>query len=222
MPNSLKFETPANDKSIAKVFAPTFRQELFDYFVYFVKVFIAVMVVYLFIRTVLFDAIAIEGKSMFPNYDNKDAVYIDQLTPRFGDYRRGDVVVLLAPESINQGNSLFIKRIIGLPGERVVLEDGVVYIYSDKYSGGIELNELDYLRTGTKTYKNVISNSERYEERKLGEDEYYVIGDNRTGSTDSRSFGPVKKSSILGREFYRIVPESKAGFFNSPRYNIEH
>lgn len=222
MSTNLKFETIAQTADVQRKLNPNLRQELIDYFYYFIKVFITVTVVYLIIRTSIFDVIGISGKSMFPTYDDRDAIYIDQLTPKFGDYRRGDVVVLVAPESLGGEKTLFIKRIIGLPGERVVMEYGEVYIYSDKYPEGVLLDELMYLSSDVKTYKKIISGSDRFEERKLGINEYYVMGDNRTGSTDSRFFGKVDKDQILGREFYRILPPTKAGFYQLPTYNIEN
>jgi len=222
MSTNLKFERIADNKEVQRRMNPNLRQELKDYFFYFLKVFVTVTIVYLVVRTSIFDVIGISGKSMYPNYDDRDAVYIDQITPKFGDYRRGDVVVLVAPEDAAQERTLFIKRIVGLPGERVVMEDGDVFIYSDKYPDGVLLDEIMYLSADTNTYKKVISGGERFEEKLLKQNEYYVMGDNRTGSTDSRFFGVVEKSEILGREFYRVLPPEKAGFFELPSYNIEN
>jgi signal peptidase I len=220
MTNNLKFQRIANEKDIEKKLNPDLAQELKDYFFYFLKVFLTVSIVYLLIRTSVFDVIGISGKSMFPNYDDNDAIYIDQISPRFGEYRRGDVVVLLAPLDNDGRRSLYIKRIIGLPGERVTFEDGRVFIYSPDFPNGVELNERVYLSSGVKTFKKVISGAERFEETILGQDEYFVLGDNRTGSTDSRFFGKINKSDILGREFYRVLPPEKAKFFELPKYNI--
>lgn len=222
MSSNLKFEKLANQKDVKRRINPSLRQELTDYFYYFLKVFFTVTIVYLVIRTSVFDVIGISGKSMFPTYDDRDAIYIDQLTPKFGDYRRGDVVVLVAPETVGGERTLFIKRIIGLPGERVVLEDGQVFIYSEKYPDGVLLDEILYIGEDVNTYKKVISGAERFEEPILDDQEYYVMGDNRTGSTDSRFFGKISKAEILGREFYRILPSDKAGFYELPTYNIEN
>jgi signal peptidase I len=222
MSTNLKFEKIADQKEVQRKMNPDLRQELVDYFYYFLKVFLTVTIVYLVVRTSIFDVIGISGKSMFPSYDDRDAIYIDQLTPKFGDYRRGDVIVLIAPDTVGDERTLFIKRVIGLPGERVVLEDGDIFIYSEKYPDGVLLDELMYLTPDVKTYKKVISGNERFEEPKLQEGEYYVLGDNRTGSTDSRFFGKINKSDILGREFYRVLPPEKSGFFELPTYNIEN
>lgn len=217
-----KIQKPYNSKEVTQKLAPDIRQELSEYFVYFLVVFVAVTLTYLFIRTSVFDVIGISGKSMYPTFDNRDAIYIDQLSPKFSEYKRGDVVVLLAPEDLDGERSLYIKRIIGLPGEKVILDGGRVYIENDQYPNGVELLESDYLKPEVKTYKRVISGGERYEEEVLGINQYYVIGDNRTGSTDSRYFGSVEKRDILGKEFYRIIPPQKAGLFNPPTYNISN
>jgi signal peptidase I len=222
MSTNLKFEQIANKHHVQKRMNPDLRQELIEYFYYFLKVFLTVSIVYLVIRTSVFDVIGISGKSMFPTYDDRDAIYIDQLTPKFGDYRRGDVVVLIAPESVGGERTLFIKRIIGVPGERVVLDQGDIFIYSDKYPDGVLLDEIMYLSPDVQSYKKVVSGAERFEESLLGTSEYYVMGDNRTGSTDSRFFGKIEKSAILGREFYRVLPPQKAGFYDAPEYNIEN
>lgn len=222
MTNNVKFQKIAKEKDIRTKLNPDLLQELKDYFFYFLKVFLTVSIVYLFIRTSVFDVIGISGKSMYPNYDDKDAIYIDQISPKFGDYRRGDVIVLLAPIDNDGRRSLYIKRIIGLPGEKLAFEDGKVFIYNDEFPKGVELNEKIYLNSGVKTFKKIISGSDRFEETILAPNEYFVMGDNRTGSTDSRFFGKVTKSDILGREFYRVLPPEKAKFFNLPKYNISN
>lgn len=220
MGRHVTFQRVAGQSEIKRRISPNLGQELRDYFYYFIKVFATVAFVYLFIRTSVADVIGISGKSMFPTYNDRDAIWIDQLTPKFSEYRRGDVVVLVSPPDLNGKKSLFIKRIIGLPGEKVVLENGRVFIYSDTYPEGVVLDEKAYLSEEVKTYKRILSDGDRYEEEKLGANEYYVMGDNRTGSTDSRFFGKIHKRDILGKEFYRLLPSEKAGFSQAPTYNI--
>jgi signal peptidase I len=220
MASGLIFQELFSEKEIKKHINPSFADEVRDYFLYFLKVFLIVTFVYMFIRIHVFDVIGISGHSMYPAYNDRDAIYIDEWTPKFGDYRRGDVVVLVSPPDLDGKRELYIKRIIGVPGEKVVLEDGKVYIYNKAYPKGVQLDERAYLKPNVKTYKRVISGGERYEEETLGPDEYYVLGDNRTGSMDSRFFGKIKKKDILGREFYRILPTDKSGFFTHPKYNI--
>jgi signal peptidase I len=222
MSSGVYFQNLPSDKEIRRHIHPTFWQEAREYAFYFLKVFVSVAAIYLFIRTSVFDVIGISGKSMYPNYDDKDAIYIDQLTPKFSDYQRGDVVVLLSPPQADGSRDLYIKRVIGLPGDTVILQDGKVYIQNQEYPDGVQLDEKYYLDPSVPTYKGVITGSEKDVESKLGSDEYFMMGDNRTASTDSRFFGKIKKADILGKEFYRIIPSSKSGFFKLPTYNINN
>lgn len=216
------FQKVAGSSEIQKRINPSLRQEMLDYLLYFLRVFLSVAIVYVIIRWTIFDVIGISGKSMFPSYDSLDIIYIDQLTPKFGSYQRGDVVVLKSPPDASGKRELFIKRVIGLPGERVVVEQGQVFIYSPDYPDGVELNETDYLDRSVNTFKNLSSGGQRYEESFLRTDQYYVVGDNRGGSSDSRSFGPILKNDILGKEFYRVIPTEKSGFYKLPKYNISN
>jgi signal peptidase I len=222
MPSGVNFQKLPSDQEIEKRINPTLTQELWEYFFYFLKVFLSVAIIYLVIRTSVFDVVGISGRSMFPTYKDRDAIYIDQLTPKVSEFKRGEVIVLLAPPDLDGKRSLFIKRVVGLPGEKVVLEDGKVYIFNQEYPNGVLLDESGYLNPDVKTFKKVISGGERYEEEILKPEEYYVIGDNRTGSTDSRFFGAINKRDILGKEFYRVLPAEKSGFYKVPKYNISN
>lgn len=221
MSHGLVFERNISQKSIQEKLQPSFLKELWDYVVYFIVVFICVGILYTVIRTSVFDVIGVAGVSMYPTYEDGDGIYLDQLTPKFGRYERGEVIVMLSPISFGEERELFIKRIIGLPGETLVFENGIVYVFNENYPKGIILDESAYLKENVKTFKNIVSDGTRYETAKLADNEYYVMGDNRTQSTDSRTFGPVTKVDILGREFYRILPAAKSGFWKDPPYNIE-
>lgn len=221
----LKIQKIASDKEIRKVTHPSFWREFREYAFYFLKVFLSVAIVYIFIRTSVFDLIGVSGKSMFPNYNETtkdDSIYIDQLTPKFSEYKRGDVIVIIAPSKCDPKKSLFIKRVIGLPGEQVVLEGGKIFIINkENPAPGIELNESSYLKPEVKSYKKIIQDDGlRYEEPVIPENKYFFMGDNRTASTDARVCGPIDKGSILGKEFFRLSPASKQSFFRPPTYNI--
>ncbi len=149
---------------------------------------------------------------MEPNFHDQEYLIIDELTYDFKDPMRGDIVVFRYPRNPQE---FFIKRIIGLPGEKVQIQDGKVFIYNESASEGIALNE-SYLAEGTKTYG--ISDSDIVT---LGNDEYYVLGDNRNSSKDSRSFGPINESFIIGRVMLRGWPFDKIKVFSqSPGYNL--
>jgi signal peptidase I len=222
MSTGVFFQNLPSDKEIRRHIHPTFAQEVREYAFYFLKVFVSVAAIYLFIRASVFDVIGISGQSMYPSYNDRDAIYIDQLTPKFSEYRRGDVVVLLSPAHSDGKRDLYIKRIVGLPGDTVILQDQKVFIQNLEYPDGVQLDEKFYLNPTVPTFKKLRVDSEKFVEDKLGTNEYYVLGDNRPNSSDSRLFGKIKKSDILGKEFYRIIPTAKSGFFKLPKYNISN
>ena len=141
----------------------------------------------------------VSGSSMEPKLSNNDNLIVDKITYRFKDPERYDIIVF--PFEY-EDNTYYIKRIIGLPGETVYIDDdGTIYIND---------TALD------ETYgREVIKEPGRaYEPITLGEDEYFVMGDNRNNSTDSRdpSVGNIKKDRIIGRAWLRIWPFNRFGF----------
>ena len=131
------------------------------------------------VRYFIFKPFYVEGQSMEPTFEEKEYLIIDEITYRFREPQRGEVVVFNAPVN---GNDYYLKRIIGLPGERVKVENGKVIIYNNENSAGI-LVEEDYLDQSTPGATTIT----------LGPDEYFVMGDNRNASFDSRRFGPIKR-----------------------------
>ena len=216
------FQKIANKSEIRKRIQPSLKQELLGYLLYFLRVFLSVAIAYVVIRWTIFDVLGISGRSMAPTYGTGDIIYIDQFTPKFGDYQRGEVVVIKSPPDISGKRELYIKRVIGLPGERIAMENGQVFVYNSEFPQGVELQENAYLDSAVPTYKNPNSKGQRYEERYLSKDEYFLLGDNRTGSADSRAFGPIMKKDVLGRQFYRVLPTEKSGFYKIPKYNISN
>lgn len=147
---------------------------------------------------------------MEPNFHDHEYLIVNEIKYRFSDPERGDVIVFKYPRNPQE---YFIKRVIGLPGEKIQVKDGGVYIYNSENPQGAVLEE-PYLPDGLKTYglsKEAVS---------LGDDEYFVLGDNRNSSKDSRSFGPVKRSFIVGRVLLRGWPFNKAGFFEEIEYQF--
>lgn len=136
------------------------------------------------------------GNSMYPTLENGDKLLTDKISYRFTDPKRFDIIIF----SYNyQPNTYFIKRVIGLPGETVRIdEEGNIYING-------ELLEEHYGREPME-YAGLAAN-----DFVLGEDEYFVLGDNRNDSEDSRfpDVGAVSRSQILGRAFLRIYPFSR-------------
>lgn len=160
---------------------------------------------------------------MYPYHTTGDLLYLDILTQRFSNYRRGEIIVLKSTNTnCNPKNEYFVKRIIGLPGEKVVFKQGKVYILNPIINANlIKLDESSYLKSEVKTFKNTEAEAEgSTEEKVLGVDEYYFMGDNRSNSKDGRVCGPIKRSEILGREFYQFMPRENQKLFTIPKYNI--
>ena len=177
-----------------------------------IKIVTISLIIIIPIRHFLIQPFYVKGASMEPNFHDSEYLIIDELSYELKTPKRGDIIVFRYPRNPQE---FFIKRVIGLPGEKVQIQDGMVFITNSTNPNGIALDE-PYLATGTKTYglsdNDVIT---------LGKDEYYVLGDNRNSSKDSRSFGPVNKSFIIGRVLLRGWPFDKVKLFNnSPAYNF--
>lgn len=157
------------------------------------------LIVYLF----LLQPHQVRGQSMDPSFSDGEYLLTDKLSYRFGQPKRGDVVVFAAPPNEKED---FIKRIVGLPGERVGIRDGKVYINGEVISEG-------YLAQDTLTPPG--SFLEEGKEVTIAAGEYFVIGDNRLHSSDSRAWGPVPKKNLVGRAWFvywppqeiRLVPQ---------------
>lgn len=141
---------------------------------------------------------------MEPNFYDHEYLIIDEISYRFNEPQRGDIVVFKYPKDTKQ---YFIKRVIGLPGDKVKIQDNAVYINGNKL-------EESYLLAGTETVLPVRG----YGEVTLAEDEYFLLGDNRGQSLDSRIFGLVKKDLIVGRTWIRGWPFSRFTVFSTPEY----
>jgi signal peptidase I len=156
--------------------------------------FLELFIFFLFIipiRLFVFEPFFVQGKSMEPNYFSFDYLIVDKISYLFIEPRRGDVIVFKPPFN---DKVYYIKRIIGLPGEKVVIENSKIIIYNKDHPNGFELKE-DYLQGHyTSGFKEIT----------LGKDEYFVLGDNREISSDSRSWGPVKRERIVGRVFFHF------------------
>ena len=145
---------------------------------------------------------------MEPNFYDHEYLIIDEISYRFNDPVRGDIIVFRYPKDPQE---YFIKRLIGLPGETVQVKDGDVIIYNDQNIQGMVLDEF-YLPAELKTYSNTD------DKILLGEEEYYMLGDNRNSSKDSRSFGPVNETFITGKVLLRGWPFDRVTLFDAPVY----
>lgn len=171
-----------------------------------VKIFVIAAAIIIPVRYFLIQPFIVKGASMESSYYDGEYLVIDELTPRFRDYERGDVVVFRPP---NDAGEHYIKRVIGLPGETVELKDGIITIFNEEYPNGIQLEE-EYIDDYTSGHQRI----------DLSFDEYYLLGDNRDHSLDSRKFGTVKESSIIGKVWFRGLPFDRIGVIGSPEYNF--
>ena len=166
-----------------------FWRDILEMVLYFAAVFLLAFLIVTFVgqRTV------VEGSSMSPTLSDGDNLIVDKITYRFSDPKRFDVVVFPYQHA---KRTYYIKRIIGLPGEEVLIDtEGNIYING-------QILEEDY-------GAEVILNQGRADiPIKLGDDEYFVLGDNRNNSSDSRDFmvGNIKRKDLIGRAFMRIYP----------------
>lgn len=169
----------------------------------FLKVFVIAVAIIIPVRWFLFQPFVVTGDSMRPNFQNGNYLIVDELTYRFREPVRGEVLVLRFP---NDPSQFFIKRIVGLPGERVFIENARVTIFNDQYAKGLLLDET-YLPSNNITYGTI--------DRKLGPNEYFVLGDNRLASSDSRVWGPLQRKDIVGRVLVRLFPVKELDFYTS-------
>ncbi len=173
-----------------------------------VKIVVISLIIIVPIRYFLIQPFYVKGASMEPSFYDHEYLVINEISYRFSEPRRGDVIVFRYPRNPQE---YFIKRVIGLPGEKVQIKDGDVYVYNVDSPQGVVIEE-PYLSEGTKTYglsKDAVS---------LNDNEYFVLGDNRNSSKDSRSFGSVDRSFVIGRVLLRGWPFSRAGFFDETIY----
>jgi signal peptidase I len=148
------------------------------------------------IRAFVVQTFYIPSESMLPTLQKQDRVLVNKLSYRLHAVHRGDIVVFEHSPGFDPAIKDLIKRVVGLPGETVQGMNGHVYV------NGHELNE-PYLREGTTTTD--------FAPKLIPANSYWVMGDNRTNSSDSRVFGSIAKSQIVGRAFVLIWPLSRLG-----------
>lgn len=167
-------------------------------------------------RTWLVQPFFVQGASMEPNFFEREYLVVDEISYRFGPPQRGDIVIFHPPQ---RPDEFYIKRVVGLPGERVTLRGGRVLIANADHPEGVALDESAYLPAGVVTRATTAQLAEGAE-LQLGPTEYFVLGDNRGNSQDSRAFGPLDQSHVVGRAWLRGWPISRAGSVPVPEYGL--
>ena len=172
-----------------------------------VKIAIIAFVIVAPIRYFLFQPFIVSGASMAPNFATGDYLIVDEISYRLGNPQRGDVVVFDASFIPGYKGQRFIKRVIGLPGDTVDVTEGKVEIIKNGKTN--VLNEK-YLPVDLKTYGDVNTT--------LKADQYFVMGDNREYSYDSRMWGVAPRSAIIGKAYIRIFPVTEFSEIIRPSY----
>jgi len=170
-----------------------------------VRIVILASLIVIPIRYFIFQPFFVQGVSMEPNFHNGDYLIVDELTYRFRAPQRGEVIVFRYP---NNPSQRYIKRIVGLPGETVEIKEGEVVIIEDKERE--KLDESFYLKEDIETTGNIRVS--------LSDKEYFVLGDNRNFSSDSRRWGVLPRKYIVGKVYLRAWPFAALAQFEAPSY----
>ncbi len=158
------------------------------------------LVIILPLRFFVAQPFVVSGASMDPTFNDGNYLIVDELSYRFESPRRGDVVVFKYPYDEKR---YLIKRVIGLPGETVEMKAGAIIIKNGANKEGLSLDEPYIDDKNNLMYGNLSVT--------LGDDEYFVMGDNRIASSDSRIWGPLKRELIVGRPLVRLLPVGRLG-----------
>jgi signal peptidase I len=177
-----------------------------------VETLVLTILIFLGIQTFVAQPYKVQQQSMETTLMPDQYVLVDKLTPRWAPYARGDIVVFDPPETwASAGGVPFIKRVIGLPGDRVELADGHVFV------NGVELRE-DYVRSDGGRPQTTEPTPGGSSSWLIPEGDLFVMGDNRQNSADSRSFGPIEVSHVVGRAWLRYWPFDVFGILPAPAH----
>lgn len=158
-----------------------------------------IVVIVAVIKYTLASPFQVSGNSMLPNLHNQEFLIVDKLSYYLHEPERGDIIVLIPPQDTEV---YYVKRIIGLPGEKIEFLDGQVIIHSKDHPEGVKLEEpylsADNAQTYWPTHENKIID--------IPQDNFFVMGDNRRASNDSRSWGILNRHNIEGRAWFVFLP----------------
>jgi len=195
-----------SDSVLFKVFGPAIGGIL-AFVIEIVQIVVIAAAIIIPVRYFLVQPFYVRGESMEPTFHDREYLLIDEISYRLGDPQRGDVIVFRYPRDPSE---FFIKRMIGVPGDTVDVKDGKVMITNDQNPNGVVIDE-DYI-------DHVITTGDKHVT--LNPDEYFLLGDNRMSSLDSRSFGPVKREYLVGKVWVRGLPLGSFWVFDRPVYDI--
>lgn len=157
-----------------------------------IKFAIIALIIVIPVRMFIAQPFVVSGESMFPTFHDKEYLIVDEISYILGNPNRGDVVIFKYPKDTKR---FFIKRIIGMPNEEIKINNGIITIYNEQNPNGFTLEEpyINEEFNTTETYKT-------------GEGEYFVMGDNRNKSSDSRIWGVLPEKLLTGRAYLRLLP----------------
>ena len=190
-------DTPVSG-SVPRNNAPHTAHEGQHFFTEIVKFALLALVIVLPFRMFIAQPFIVSGASMSPTFETSQYLIVDKASYHFSEPHRGDVIVFRFP---NDTSKRFIKRVIGLPGEIVRIQNNTVSIVHPTTGESLLLEEA-YLPKNTQTRSGTATVL-------LGSDEYFVMGDNRSASSDSRDWGPVPRTEIIGRAYLRLFPPTQ-------------
>lgn len=174
-------------------------RSLWLFFLDFLETIVVSLAIFALIYLFLFQPHQVDGRSMEPNFHNGEYILTDKVSYRFGDPKRGEVVVFHSPQDERVD---FIKRIIAVPGDEVMVKGGYVYLNNQK------LEETYLNDPGAVTAGRFLREGQPVE---VPNGQYLVLGDNRLHSSDSREWGLITQGGIVGRAFFRYWPLSQFG-----------
>jgi signal peptidase I len=186
-------------------------RDFFDFIVDLLKTTVVVLVVAVALRYFAIQPYVVDGESMMPTYENKEYIIAEKISYMVGEPKRGDVVVFKYPKNPTVN---YIKRIIALPGETIKISSDRITIKNLQNPDGFTLDE-EYI---PQNFKTLVFENNGVLEKTLGENEYFVLGDNREHSSDSREWGVLPKSDISGRAWVTLFPFDRIGIHKRVSY----
>ncbi|MEI6498991.1 MAG: signal peptidase I [bacterium] len=189
-------------------------REFFDFIVDLLKTGLIVFVIAFALRYFAIQPFIVDGESMMPNFVNNEYLLAEKISYLIDKPKRGDVIVFKYPKNTSVN---YIKRVIGLPGETVKIESDRIVIINAEFPNGIVLSE-NYIPAN---FLTATSNNKPLQ-TVLGNDQYFVLGDNREHSSDSREWGILPKSDILGRAWLTILPFDRFGLQHKKSYQVSY
>jgi len=190
---------------------PSIFRHISEFFLDIVETVVIALSIFLVVYLFFMQPHQVNGQSMVPNFQSGEYVLTDKVSYKIGEPKRGDVIVFHAPEAAQcpEGTGCdFIKRVIALPGETVQLAENHYLV------NGEVVNEF-YIPEDFQTLPGAYLKGRTIT---LTAGEYFVSGDNRPYSSDSRAWGPIRKDAIVGKAFFRYWPMSAAGMLPSVTY----